>query len=153
MTHASADHVIGRSAALLLVGTVVGGITLGCRGATTAPPVPPGAVFQVRVCEGSSPHPLGEVFRILLQDSTRIGEATILLSSGKVGIVAGTLLSGDGDFNSPWSWRLAPSTISFPDVTIEACQGCPSDVQDNLSHWLQMGEYCAYPAQISARDR
>jgi hypothetical protein len=111
-----------------------------------------GAVFEVRACVDSVAAQQGEVFRILLQDAALIRQADTLLASGRASVVAGSLRAGDGGFNAPWSWHLDPASVTFPDVTVEVCDGCPRFVEANLSYWLQLGHFCP-PAQVIARDR
>lgn len=119
-----------------------------------APP-PQDAVFQVRACKGSlNLPPQGEIFRILLQDSTQIRAAEALLATGERHIVAGSLRAGDGGFNAPWSWHMDPASVAFPDVAAEVCDGCPSFVQNDLSHWLQLGGcFAPWSAEVIGRDR
>lgn len=141
--------------ALVGVGTIWGIALAGtsaCTGETSLPPPPQGAVFEVRACKGSLQAPQGEVFRILLLDSTRIQAAAAALLATGEHIVAGTLRAGDGGFNAPWSWHMDPASVTFPDVVAEDCVGCPSFVQNDLSYWLQKGFYCAI-GEVVTRDR
>jgi hypothetical protein len=50
--------------------------------------------------------------------------------------VTGTLVKGDGGFNSPWSWHLDPSSVRMAEVSIELCDGTPNFVEENLDYWL-----------------
>jgi len=110
------------------------------------------AIFQVRACTGSLQAPQGEIFRVFLQDSTSIQMAAALLATDSTRIIFGSLRAGDGGFNAPWSWHLDPASITFPDLTEEVYDGCPSFVQSNLSYWLSLGRF-ATPVEVVAQDR
>lgn len=135
---------LGRCSRLIWLGFALAG-TSACSTGSTSPPEE--AVFQVRACKGSLQAAQGEVFRILLEDSTRIQDAAALLISGRTTIVAGSLRAGDGGFNSPWSWHMDPASVSFPEAAIEVCQGCPSFLGSDSS-----GQFCPV-AEVIARDR
>lgn len=114
---------------------------------------PPEAVFQFRACKGSlNVPPDGDVFRVLLRDSTQIQVAAALLATGSTHLVFGSLRSGDGGFNASWSWHLDPASVSFPGFVEAAYVGCPSFVESNLSSWLSRGRF-ATGGQVIARDR
>jgi hypothetical protein len=110
------------------------------------------AIFQVRACRGSSRAPDGEVFRILLRDSGAIAQARALIGSGNRRIVAGSLAQGNGGFNAPWSWHLDPDTVRFPEVAIELCDGCPSDVETSGGSWGN-GAFCPWSSEIIAEQK
>ena len=109
------------------------------------------AIFQVRACRGSRRAPDGEVFQILLRNSDVIAQARALVGAGNRRIVAGTLAPGNGGFNAPWSWHLDPDTVAFPEVAIELCDGCPSDVEANGGHWGS-GSFCPWSSEIIAEQ-
>lgn len=103
------------------------------------------SIFQVRACRGSRQRPDGEIFRVLLRDSTVIGQARALVGMRR--IVSGTLARGDGGFNMPWTWHLDPDTVRFPEAAIELCDGCPSDVEASGGTWGG-GTFCPWTAEI-----
>lgn len=118
----------------------------GC-GGTDHPVAPePLAVFVVEVAEQES-------FRIALSDPDQIAAAEEMLASGKSGIVYGALSRGDGGFNAPYSWHLRPETVTFPDLTVEACSGRPmSDVEEDLDYWIDtLGAFCPWGSRVVAR--
>ena len=110
------------------------------------------AIFQVRACRGSRRAPDGEVFRILLRDSDVIAQARARIGAGNRQIVAGVLARGNGGFNVPWSWHLDPDTVGFPEVTVEICDGCPSDVEANGGSW-GLGSFCPWSSEIIAEQK
>jgi len=56
--------------------------------------------------------------------------------------VVGAIRRGDGGVNGPWSWHLDPTTIAFPEVTIEACQATPEFIEQTLDYWITFGQVC-----------
>jgi hypothetical protein len=64
-------------------------------------------------------------------------------------IVTGMLVIGDGGFNSPWSWHLDPDTVDMAEITMELCDGRPSDIENNLAYWiLQVKRYCPWSTRV-----
>jgi hypothetical protein len=65
--------------------------------------------------------------------------------------VTGTVVKGDGGFNSPWSWHLDPSSLRMAEVSIELCDGTPSFVEENLDYWLEtVHTYCPWSSKVVA---
>jgi hypothetical protein len=60
----------------------------------------------------------------------------------------GTLRSGDGGFNSPWTWHLDPSSVRFVEIAIEVCDGRPSYVE---VHQSEFATFCPWGARVVAR--
>jgi hypothetical protein len=138
--------VTRRFASMLLIAGV--GPLIQC---TPASPTRADAIFQVRACRGSRHAPNGEVFRILLRDSASIAQARSLIGAANRKIVAGTLASGNGGFNLPWSWHLNPDTVRFPEISVEVCDGCPSDVEASGGNWGG-GSFCPWTSEIIAEQ-
>lgn len=111
--------------------------------AAPAPDAP--ATFEVQVS--------GESFSIHLIEPAQISAATQALASGRVGVISGTLATGDGGFNEPYGWHMVPQSVHFPDLAIEVCDGRPnSDVEGNLAYWLDnIGQYCPWGARVIRR--
>lgn len=95
----------------------------------------------------------GEQFRIALTSAAQIERAEALLASGETNIIHGAVVRGNGGFNAPYSWHLDPASITFPDLTMELCDGRPhSDVESDVSYWVDtVGYYCPWGARIVAR--
>ena len=124
-------------------------LAIGCG----SPDAPSGAqaIFQVRACRGSRVAPDGEVFRILLRDSSVIAQARALVGAGRRRIVLGRIAQGNGGFNTPWNWHLDPDTVSLPEVAIELCDGCPSNVESTGVSW-GAGTFCPWTSEIIAEQ-
>jgi hypothetical protein len=95
----------------------------------------------------------GERFRIALDDARSIAIADSLLAAEAPNNIHGTLKRGDGGFNTGYSWHLDPATVTFPDLTMEICDGRPrSDVEMDTDYWFSTVKYyCPWGAQIVAR--
>ncbi len=95
-----------------------------------------------------------ETFRLALKSDAQIAQAEAMLKSGGPHNIHGFLVRGDGGFNTPYSWHLEPSTVTFPDVSIEACDGRPkSDVEADTAYWFgTLHVYCPWGARIVARE-
>jgi hypothetical protein len=104
------------------------------------------AVFEIEVAGG-------ERFHIGLTQSAEIARASALLASGAENNVHGTLRRGDGGFNSPYTWHLEPGSVTFPDLSMEVCDGRPqSDVQSDVSYWVDtVRYYCPWGVRVVGR--
>lgn len=86
----------------------------------------------------------GDIVRIRITDEAALSHAGELWESGLARWVLGTPRRGDGGFNTGYSWHLDPATISFAEVTIEACQTAASAVADDLDYWIGFGQVCIW---------
>jgi hypothetical protein len=91
-------------------------------------------------------------FRFTTRDPGVIAQSTARIGNPEEIWVTGLFRTGDGGFNAPWHWHHDPGSVELADVTIEACQGCPSLVDADLDYWTNFGRYCA-PGRIVARER
>jgi hypothetical protein len=99
-------------------------------------------VFEVEVS--------GERFRIGLRTEAQVARAEALLASGAENNIHGTVRRGSGRFNAPYSWHLDPATVTFPDLSMEVCDGRPqSDVESDVDYWVDTVKYyCPWGAKI-----
>lgn len=131
---------------------------LGCSDGDS-PTSPEGAAeFLVRVCRGSEHAPGGETFRVQIDDPAIVAQAQALIglpaSDPRRRILAGAVAPGNGGVNAPWSWHLVPSSIRFEEGTIELCDGCPRDIQQDVAAWIaSVGTYCPWSTEVAARTR
>ena len=84
------------------------------------------------------------VVRLEITNTEGLQQAEALLVSGSARWAIGTIRSGDGGFNGPWSWHLDPATVTFAEVTIEACQTAASAIGDDLDYWIGFGQVCIW---------
>jgi len=125
-------------AAALLIG-------LACNDSN--PAEPSDALFEILSSATS-----GETFRIQVNDPSQIAALESLIGQGNRKIVSGALRRGHGGFNTPWSWHMAPDSIEVVDVTIELCDGRPSDVESDLDYWVDtVGRFCPWGTEVVAR--
>ncbi len=87
----------------------------------------------------------GERFRVLLTDPIDQSMATRLLA-GEEGpdIPNGRIVRTTG-VNEGWSWSIDPADFEFTDLTVEACDGNPSDVESGV---LTGDRYCPWSAVV-----
>jgi len=57
--------------------------------------------------------------------------------------------SGQGEHNAPWSWHLDPEETVMAEMTIELCDGRPSDVEADVEGWIAyVGSFCPWAAVL-----
>ena len=93
-----------------------------------------------------------DAIRVEITNPAVIDEAKDLLQSGQARWVLGTPRAGDGGFNTGYTWHLDPASISFAEVTIEACQTAASAVADDLDYWIGFGQVCVW-GTVENRER
>ena len=112
---------------------------------TSAPPGTLPAVYRVEM--------VGETFRISAETEAQAAAADAALASGRVGVILGTLVRGDGGVNTGYSWHLDPATIEYPDASIELCDARPSFVEEDLDYWVDtVGRFCPWSARVVGRE-
>ncbi len=85
-----------------------------------------------------------DVVTLEVNNSEGRAQAEDLLRSGEARWALGTLKRGDGGFNGPWTWHIDPATVTFAEVTIEACQTAMSAIDDDLDYWIDFGQVCIW---------
>ena len=92
----------------------------------------------------------GERFRARLTDPTDIEVARQLLAGEDApSIPNGLVVRGVTDVNEGYTWSLDPDDFEFADVTIEVCDGIPSDVEAGL---VTSERYCPWSAIVVSVD-
>jgi hypothetical protein len=128
----------------LLVVMSAAGIA-ACGGSSTNPTnptIPPGtAVVTFTV--------VNETFRVALTTSDQIAAARAAQSGGRARIPNGRIVMGTG-VNTGFSWHL--EDLTFAEVTIEVCDGRPSDVEREGTAFGG-GRYCPWSATVTRIDQ
>jgi hypothetical protein len=89
----------------------------------------------------------GERFRVLLTDPADIEVADRLVAGEDApSIPNGRVVRGETGVNEGFTWSLDPADFEFADVTIEVCDGVPSDVEQGL---VTSDRYCPWSAIIA----
>jgi len=127
--------VISRKAAALFLGAALGA---GACGESTGPST--GAVVTFRVVD--------ETFRVRLVEPAQIAAARRAQAGGPANIPNGRIVAGT-DVNVGWSWHL--EDVEFAEITIELCDGRPSDVEREGVRFGG-GRYCPWSARVIAID-
>ena len=93
---------------------------------------------------------LGENYNIFITNEETIedvfavqrGESNALIPSGR-------LIKGSVQYNEPWSWHIDSEDIHMAEVTIELCDGKPSQVEAQLDYWVDVVQrFCPWSARI-----
>ena len=90
----------------------------------------------------------GERFRVLLTDPADIEVANRLAAADPdaPSIPNGRVMRGETGVNTGFTWSLDPNDFEFADVTIEVCDGVPSDVEQGL---VTSDRYCPWSAILA----
>lgn len=89
-----------------------------------------------------------ESFRVQLVDSAQIEAARRAHAGGPARIPNGRIVAG-ASINAGWSWHL--EDVEFAELTIEVCDGRPSDVEREGVRFGG-GRYCPWSAQVTSID-
>ena len=131
-----------------LLALVIVSVAAACAPAAASPsPAPPaspaGVVVTLRVVDR-------EEYRIRLTDPADIDIARKLLAGEAApGIPNGKVVRGSADVNTGYTWHIDPNDIDFADITIELCDGLPSDVEKNQ---VSGDRYCPWAAKVVKID-
>ena len=100
----------------------------------------PSDVVQFRFQEEIS----SQILHVRISNESVVRDAEQLMQSGEPRWLIGRPVRGNGDFNTGWAWHLDPASISFAEVTIEACQSAAGVVGDDLDYWIGFGQVCIW---------
>ena len=93
-----------------------------------------------------------EEYRILITDPNNIAIALQLLAGDPLAprIPNGLVVRGDdGGVNTGYSWHIDPDSLEFADLTIEICDGRPSDVEAGS---ISGDRFCPWEAEVVSVD-
>ena len=89
-----------------------------------------------------------ETYRILLTEAADIATARALLAgTSMANIPNGKVVRGDPGVNTGYSWHIDPNDIEWAEVTMELCDGKPSDVEANT---ISGDRFCPWSAKVTA---
>jgi hypothetical protein len=93
---------------------------------------------------------VGEEYSIFITGEAAIEQVfAVQRGESEATIPSGRLITGSVFYNEPWTWHIDPEDIHMAEVTIELCDGTPSQVEDNLDYWLETVErFCPWSAEI-----
>jgi hypothetical protein len=90
-----------------------------------------------------------ERYRVLLTEPADIDIARRLLAGEAVPSIPNGRVVRETGVNEGYSWSIDPKDIEFGDVTIEACDGLPSDVEMGI---VTGDRYCPWSAVVLGVD-
>jgi hypothetical protein len=88
-----------------------------------------------------------ERFKALLTEPADIDTARRLLAGEDVPNIPNGRVIRETGVNDGYSWSIDPNDIEFASVTIEVCDGLPSDVEDGV---ISGDRYCPWSAEVVA---
>ena len=90
-----------------------------------------------------------ERFKALLTDPADVDIARRLLAGEDVPSIPNGRVVRETGVNEAYSWSLDPNDIEFVDVTVEVCDGLPSDVETGV---VTGDRFCPWSAVVLAVD-
>jgi hypothetical protein len=111
-------------------------LAAGCGGGSNAPSPARTATIQVS----------GERYRIALTTPELVAAAEAAKAGTGPRIPNGRIVMGTG-VNTGWAWHV--EDVQFADLTIELCDGRPSDVE-RLGTAFGGGRFCPWGARVTA---
>ena len=106
-------------------------------GASASPTGPVVVTFEV----------VDERFKALLTDPADIDIARRLLAGENVPSIPNGRVLRETGVNEGYGWSLDPNDLEFADITIEVCDGLPSDVETGV---VTGDRYCPWSAIVLA---
>ncbi|HET9083238.1 MAG TPA: hypothetical protein VFN41_02455 [Candidatus Limnocylindrales bacterium] len=129
---------LGRALLLIALGPCA---VAGCNAAAGSPDPNAPVVVTFEVVD--------ERFKALLTDPEDIDTARRLLAGEDVPSIPNGRIVHETGVNQGYSWSLDPNDIEFADVTVEACDGLPSDVETAV---VTGDRYCPWAATVIGVD-
>lgn len=91
-----------------------------------------------------------EQYKIRMTDPADIEVAQKLLGGEQAPTIPnGLVVRGDPDVNAGYTWHIDPGSLEFVDITMEVCDGLPSDVEKGA---ITSERYCPWAAEVIAID-
>jgi hypothetical protein len=87
----------------------------------------------------------GERFRALLTDPVDVGVAERLLAGEDAPSIPNGRVIRETGVNDGYSWSVDPDDFEFAELTIEGCDGIPSDVEAGV---VTSDRYCPWSAVV-----
>jgi hypothetical protein len=93
---------------------------------------------------------VGETFKVFVTNKDTMADIFALqCGMSQATIPSGHIIEGEVSYNEPWSWHIDSEDIHMAEVTMELCDGTPSQVEANLDYWLEtVQRFCPWSAKI-----
>ncbi|HUV52646.1 MAG TPA: hypothetical protein VMW64_06185 [Dehalococcoidia bacterium] len=93
---------------------------------------------------------IGETFKVFITNKDTIADIFALqCGMSQATIPSGRIIKGEASYNEPWNWHIDSEDIHMAEVTIELCDGTPSQVEANLDYWVEtVKRFCPWNARI-----
>ena len=126
---------VGRISSSLVLATLLVSACGGGGGASPSVEAPVIVTFEV----------VDERYKVLLTEPADIDIARRLLAGEAVPSIPNGRVVRETGVNEGYSWSIDPNDIEFGDVTIEVCDGLPSDVEMGI---VTGDRYCPWSAVV-----
>ncbi len=95
---------------------------------------------------------VGEKYSVFFREPDAIHDVLAVHNgASQARIPSGRVVRGGTFYNQPWNWHIDPDDIQMVELTIELCDGRPSDVEADIDYWVNtVGRYCPWGAVIIA---
>lgn len=65
--------------------------------------------------------------------------------------INGTIEDGNEGYNLDWNWHFTPNEWSLVEISIEVCDGLPSNVEQDLDYWVNnIGRFCPWSSIVKS---
>jgi hypothetical protein len=93
---------------------------------------------------------VGEKYSIFITNTDTIEQVLSLQRGESQAVIpSGRLVRGSVPYNQHWSWHIDSEDIHMAEITIELCDGTPSQVEANLDYWVDtVQRFCPWDARI-----
>lgn len=132
-----------RARATALLSTLALAATAIFAAPAAAAPASTEYVATVRVDGGSG----SEYYRIHLVEAADIAAAFDSLSGASNQFPNGLVDRSGPEYNVGYSWHIDPNDVEFVDITMELCDGLPSDVEAGT---ISGDRYCPWSGRVTA---
>lgn len=132
-------NAVGRISSFLVLASLLAGACGGGGSASPSADAPVIVTFEV----------VDERYKVLLTEPADIDIARRLLAGEAVPSIPNGRVVRETGVNEGYSWSIDPNDIEFGDVTIEVCDGLPSDVEMGI---VTGDRYCPWSAVVLGVD-
>jgi hypothetical protein len=126
-----------RAVGLALLALVAPSVVIACGGGGASDDARAPVIVTFEVVD--------ERYKVLLTDPTDIATARRLLDGEDVPSIPNGRVVRETGVNEGYSWSIDPNDIEFAEVTIEVCDGLPSDVEIGV---VTGDRYCPWAATV-----
>lgn len=93
---------------------------------------------------------VGETYNVFITNENTIEQVfAVNRGESQATIPSGKLIKGSVFYNEPWNWHVDSEDIHMAELTIELCDGLPSNIEEDLDYWVStVKRFCPWSAEI-----